>query len=261
MPERDQRVTPHSTPLAAERDERARGRRGSGKERTPRERESGAGGGRLLNNFILVVLVAGLATAGWFIAEQQRVLADTRGELARADERLVELESRLRITDEAFSEAGSEIQDQIAFWQSEVRKLWAVANERNRGWIEDNRAKLEQHEQAMGELRNGLAGARTQLSRHDEALGRQQEARDQLVSVERQVLALSEQQRQLGEQVNVARQAVARLESGLGERVATSERAIEAIDAHRLQINARVAELSSRIDRLAAGPTRAASPE
>jgi hypothetical protein len=57
---------------------------------------------------------------------------------------------------------------------------------------------------------------------------------------------------------------VARLESGLAERVATSERAIEAIDAHRIQLNSRLAELTARVDRIATGTTptaRVASPE
>jgi chromosome segregation ATPase len=269
MPERDQRVIPPDTPLAAERDERAARRPGRERpqkapprERPPKEPTAGGGAGRLLSTALLLVLIVGLVGAGWFIAEQHQALAAAQLELRRADNRLADLESRLQITDETFSEAGSEIQGRIAFWESEIRKLWAVTNERNRGWIEANRARIDEQERTLGELRTGIEGMRTQVARHDQALGRQQELRDQVASFERQVLALGEQQRQLVEQVNIARQAVARLESGLTERVATSERAIEAIDAHRIQINSRVAELSSRVDRLAAGATaRAASPE
>jgi hypothetical protein len=60
------------------------------------------------------------------------------------------------------------------------------------------------------------------------------------------------QQRQLTDQVNAARQSVSGIETGLTRRVVANEKAIEAIDAYRLQLNSRLVELQTRLDSIAA---------
>jgi len=48
--------------------------------------------------------------------------------------------------------------------------------------------------------------------------------------------------------VNAARQSVSGIETGLTKRVVANEKAIEAIDAYRLQLNSRLVDLQTRID-------------
>ena len=60
------------------------------------------------------------------------------------------------------------------------------------------------------------------------------------------------QQHQLTDQVNAARQSVSGIETGLTKRVVANEKAIEAIDAYRLQLNSRLVDLQTRVDSVAA---------
>ena len=52
------------------------------------------------------------------------------------------LEERLSATDNAMMQEGQDTKEQIGFWQDEIRKLWAVSNERNKKWIKDNERSI-----------------------------------------------------------------------------------------------------------------------
>jgi hypothetical protein len=52
------------------------------------------------------------------------------------------------------------------------------------------------------------------------------------------------------DQLNVARQGFASLESGLQRRVANNEEAVEAIDAYRVQLNNRLNDVRRRMETL-----------
>ena len=54
--------------------------------------------------------------------------------MVMAQNRIAVLEDRLRITDEAMTNTGQNTNEQIGFWETEIRKLWAITNERNRKW-------------------------------------------------------------------------------------------------------------------------------
>ena len=93
-------------------------------------------------NLMLAVLVAGLVVAGWFIANQHQLLVEEAQALEDAKGRIAVLEDRLRVTDEALTETGQTTNEQINFWESEIRKLWGVTNDRNKKWIKENEAAL-----------------------------------------------------------------------------------------------------------------------
>lgn len=228
-------------------------RRGAG---TSRRRGGGdGGGGRLLGNLVLAVLIAGLAVAGWFIAEQYQRLQNEADSIADARSRLGVLEDRLRTTDEALTESGESTSGKIDFWESEIRKLWAVTNERNKKWIEDN-------QKAIAVLQKTLAGVEATnreiqgtLGRHESSFKRQQEVIDQITSVQIQLQQISRSQRDLVERVNAAQQSVAQMQSGLVNRVKENEQAVAAIDAYRLQLNSRLADIERRIANLSGSPS------
>jgi DNA repair exonuclease SbcCD ATPase subunit len=217
-------------------------------------RRGGAGGdggsSRLLGNTVLVVLMAGLMVAGWFIAEQYQRLQGEAAALADAKARLEVLEDRLRVTDEALTETGATTSEQINFWESEIRKLWAVTNERNRKWIEDNQKAIAALQQSTSGLDATMRDIRGTLGRHESAFSRQQEVVDQLTAMEVQLQQIVRSQRDLVDRVNAASQSVASLNSGLANRVKETEEAVAAIDAYRLQLNSRLADLERRLNSL-----------
>jgi hypothetical protein len=259
-------LTADPNELSARRAGRGRGRkaadggRGGPGDIPPGGGAGGAGsaGGRGAGrswflNLVVALLVLGLAGAGWLLVEQHQQLEAAQQSLQDADERLLQLESRLQMTDEALGEAGTEVQDQLRFWESEIRKLWDVSNQRNRGWIEDNRAAIARHNEQINEMSGRLEAVRNQASSHEQALAEYRQVADNLSNMEAQQRSLLEQQRELREQVASARQALARLESGLVRRVDRHDEAIDAIDAYRMQINARLSDLTNRVDQLGRG--------
>ena len=66
--------------------------------------------------------------------------------------------------------------------------------------------------------------------------------------MEIRVTQMLERQRDIADKANVANQVASSLKVGLETRVNENEQAINAIDAYRLQINSRVADLQRRIE-------------
>ena len=83
--------------------------------------------------------------AGWFIYLQQKQIQAQSALVDETSNKLALLEKRLSATDFAMSQGGEDTKEQISLWESEIRKLWAIANERNKGWIKDNQADLKEY--------------------------------------------------------------------------------------------------------------------
>ena len=157
-----------TTPSISPSPEDAAGYRRSG---SGRKRASGKDGGpRMIGiNLILAILVAGLVMAGWFIANQHQLLNAEQAELTSSQARIAVLEDRLRITDEAMTNTGQDTKEQIGFWESEIRKLWSVTNERNRKWIKDNEAAVKKQAQALSTLQTSNTNLSASVGRHESA--------------------------------------------------------------------------------------------
>lgn len=238
---------PRSDAISATPDDASGYRRGA----AGRRRGAAVEGSRMIGmNLIMAVLVAGLVVAGWFIANQHQLLADEQQALDAAEARIVVLEDRLRVTDEAMAETGQDTQQQIGFWESEIRKLWAVSNERNRKWIMDNQAALARLQKTLDELKASNAELAGAVGRHETAFSQQQAIIDQLAGIDLQMQRMVAGQRDLTDKVNVAQQSVSALQSGLAGRVSENEQAVAAIDAYRLQLNARLADIERRLNQL-----------
>lgn len=234
------------TSISASPDDAAGARRGGG----GRKRGASGGGGSSIGvNLILVVLLAGLMVAGWFVANQQQMLATEQKAREAAEARIALMEDRLRMTDETLTEAGSETKSELGRWESEIRKLWAVSNERNKGWIEGNQAALKKHDASLGNLNKSQSQLTAQIQELRKAIEAQGDVRTELAGVSRQVEQMVKTQRELVDKVNAARQSVASLQSGLANRVAENEQAVLSMDSYRAQVNNRLAEL----ERLSAG--------
>ena len=196
------------------------------------------------------MLVAGLGVAGWFIANQHQLLVAEQRKTAEADKRLRALEERLRMTDQVMSETEAETEEEINFWESEVRKLWAVANERNKKWIQDNQKLLQTQKASIASLQSSDRTLKSAVDRHDKAFNQQQALIDQLASIELQLQQVLRGQRDLVDRVNAATQSAAASSS----RVTENEQAIAAIDAYRVQVNTRLSNIESQLRSLTARP-------
>ena len=218
--------------------------------RSPR-RGSGDGGGRSLGmNFMVALLIAGLVIAGWFIANQQQQLAAEQRKQADAEQRLEALENRLRATDESMVMEGQDTKQAIGLWESEIRKLWAVSNERNKKWIKDNQTAVANISKTINGIESTSRNLRAAVDRHESAFDQQQALIDQLASLELQMQQLVRGQRDLVDKVNVASQGVATLRANLVDKVDDNSEAIAAIDAYRVAVNSRLADMERRLNTL-----------
>ena len=199
---------------------------------------------------LLTLMIAGFAIGAWFVFNQQQELLASERERAGTEERVQQLEARARATDENMSEAGEETDEQLNFWETEIRKVWDVANKRNKKWIQDNQAAVTRHQSTLNSVEASLADIRSAVSRNDAKLQQQGEIIERLADVQEQVRTLVRQHRDLVDSVNTSRQVVATLKASLEPRVENMEEAISAIDGSRQQTGAQWSRMRARLDAL-----------
>ena len=182
------------------------------------------------------------------------MLAAEQDRLSDASDRIAALEARLVATDSALSQGGEDTQEQIGLWESEIRKLWAIANERNRGWIKTN----ERNVGALQKTLNGIEAANRDLKaavgRHESAFEQQQALIDQLTSLELQMQQIVRGQRDLVDKVNSATQNVASLRASLTDKVEDNVEAVASMDSFKAAINSRLNDLDRRLNAMSASP-------
>jgi hypothetical protein len=229
-------------------------RRGSGK--APRRPDGGGGAtGRSIGLSVLIAaLFAGLGLAGWFIANQQQMLAQSQANLDAATQRITQLESSLLETDQTMSATGDEVKDRFKQWEGEIRKLWDVANKRNVDMIKATETKLATQATDLEGLHSTLKTLNATVGKHEDAFGQQSALMDQIAAMQLQLKKLDDQQRKTTDMVANVQRSMSSLQSGLAKRVEDNEKAIEAIDAYRLQINSRLAEINARLQASAQPP-------
>lgn len=223
-------------------------RRGGSKPgKRPDAKKSGGVGKQLGMNLVMAVLLGGLVLAGWFIANQQQILKAEQARVDEANARLAKLEARLVATDTVLSEEGQDTKQQINLWESEIRKLWAVSNDRNKKWIQDNQTALKKIADSINGIEASTRDLNAAVGRHEQAFGQQQAIADNLTSMELQVQQLVRGQRDLVDKVNAASQAVASLRVSLAGKVDDNSEAIASMDAYRVAVNSRLAEIERRL--------------
>lgn len=248
MPERE-RDNLDELPSIAPNSEDFHGRQGQGSGSAGggggKRPETRAGsGGSLFTNLLIALLIAGLTACGWFILEQNEALASVGSTLERLDERLVRIEDRLQMTDQALSQTESQTQDQLAFWESEIRKLWDVSNKRNRGWIEDNRSAIGELQQSLASQRQTLEALDAKASRLTEGLEQQEGMLAQLAQIDSRTSEMLTRQRSIADRVNTLNSQ----QSSLDRRLQESEEGVAAMDSFRRDMVGRLARLQRQVE-------------
>ena len=223
----------------------------SGYRRGGSRRSSGGSDGSSFSNRIFsVILLLGLAAAGWFLFVQQEELGEERERLDQANQRLVVLEERLSATDNAMMQEGQDTKERIGFWQDEIRKLWAISNERNKKWIKDNERSINKITASIDGVVASTRNIQAAVDRHESAFEQQQGIIDQLASLELQLQQIVRSQRDLVDKVNKVNASFSQIRGDLSGKVNDNVEAIESIDAYRVTLNAKIRELELRLNQL-----------
>lgn len=284
-------IRPDEDELRAERSDHGTGPAAPVDKKPPRKAKGGGGrngNGRsgLAVLWLLVIALAVAFVAGWYSQRQQ--IEALEGQLAEADEwvrqsklALARFEGDLSQTGESLEERGSSLREQLEAQQkqldevdSEIRKLWAVANERNKKRLNEHEDRISSAESALAENEKALADVAA-LSEKTEAsvadlesadqeasaelsrLGEQMEAFDQVV--ERRVRRF-EQEQKLG--INDMEARLSALErkvanvagsdrtQALRNELAEVKRNVETISSSRSQFTSRLVRLSEEVNQL-----------
>jgi len=230
--------------IAANPEDSSRYSRGGGRGRSRPSASSS-----FLVNAVLVILIAGLAGAGWFIFTQQEQLEGAKKVLAESSDRIARLESRLELTDEAMTSSDTDITEKVEEWVLEVDKLWA-----NYFKHRDALADLGKRADALAASINRLDGdskeAKQRIASIQTAIARQQDVADKVGELDIRTQRLRQDLRDAVDKSNAAFQVASQLEDSLPTKVAENETAIRAFDAHRAQINADLSDLRRDLDSL-----------
>ena len=221
-------------------------RRGGG-QRRPTKRGGGGSAKTLGTSVILVVLLAGLVVAGWFIWNQQRLLMESENRMGAARDKTEELEARIMANENAMGLEGRDTKEQIGFWEDEIRKLWTITNERNKKWIKDNERALKKITSTINGIEASNRDLKAAVGQHDTALSQQRTLIDQLASLEQQMEQMVRGQRDLVDKTNTANQGLASIRATLQGKVDDNAEAIQAIDAYRVAVNSRLANMERRM--------------
>ncbi|XKH00416.1 hypothetical protein LG325_09925 [Marinobacter nauticus] len=261
----------------------------------------GSGSHTPVGLWLLLLVVALGAGAGWYlqherINELQAQLEETDQWARQSKLALARFEGDLSETGESLQERGASLEDQIAAnagrldtADSEIRKLWAIANERNKQRLDDHQqrltelsGKLTENSKAVADVktaleqtRSSLAGDLEQLRQRLSGAVAELEQADQGMATE--LAALQEQMAGVGEQVDSRLQRFAREQQltidGLDSRIASLEKQVDAlagdqrvqvlrnelnqlketvraIDASRSQLTSRLVRLSEEVNQL-----------
>ena len=216
-----------------------------------------SGGTNAAVSAILTMLCVALAAGGWFLFTQQRELRESNRQLADAIGRIVALEERLRMTDETLSESDAATDDKLSFWETEIRKVWDLANKRNKGWIEENRANVKKAANAVASAEASIRTLQNTVSRLDTSAKRQQEVADLATALDIRLQRVQQTQRDLADKVNLATSQ----ENDLTSRVRENEENIAAINASRTtvsrgltELRSAMADLEARLIQMEVGP-------
>lgn len=249
--------------------------------------------------FLLIVSVAVVYLALQQYSTQQLINAYEE-RLSIADERIVTLEQALTQTDEsvamnetALNAQFKAIKAESDMQMSEIRKLWDVANKRNREWIEANQEAVKQASDSIAAVtaqtnriseqvstvqasmtslnseRESDLAALTQLNTQMQDQNRSMEtlssslaeigAQLESVSIEdiqEQIISLTlAQENLLAEQGDLANN-----DESYQRQLSDMQQSINAIDASRLELNRRLVALNAQLDDVNARLTSIAGP-
>ena len=228
-----------------------------GKKPKPRkkvESDSSPSGSSPLTALTLVLLLAAVGFLYYLLYEERQNIRVSEEKLAQTLASLDQLGSQLNVQDLTLSETGGNVEKRLAMLDSEVRKLWALSNKKNKGNISSNAKALAEQKKGLAWLSAKVKATEKKASLHSEALAKMS---NQLSEAQKQLLSLAKIEKktdQLGKQVSrLSKSDSKAVVEALGGRVEELELSIAAIDAHRAQVNRNLDKIRQELTRLSGG--------
>lgn len=212
----------------------------------PRAAEPPVSGGSPLALIALVFALAGIAGSGFLgfklLAAQKHILT--------ADTRIAELEGRLSVTSDESSQSLTQVDAKLKWVDSEIRKLWGIANDTNRKAIDANAQKIAALEKSLPAVQKTANDAKTVAGNLQPQITAGKAAIDDaVVKLTAATSSITEQRKllqDLTEQLDRTEGQLANLRS-LEAKTKTNEEAIAAIDAYRRTLNRDLLQIKQQL--------------
>jgi len=186
--------------------------------------EGGGGGGSA--GWLAWAIIAILLAGGYYLYQQ---LDLARAQLTLDQQRILRLEKQLNITDESVTESSDQMQKQVQFLDTEIRKLW------DNVW-KKSKEQLNEHEERLTKFEKTLEGLKTRIATAEQAAASDKKELAALKVQQQKTQSMAETNwseiAELREGGDVAEQ-VAKLEG----RIKANEEWLESVNAFRKQVN------------------------
>jgi uncharacterized phage infection (PIP) family protein YhgE len=199
--------------------------------------------------FLLTFLFLGLCAsgaAGYFFYEQG---LGTEQELLNARNRLMQLESRLNMVDQAANQSSLDLVEKVEFNASEIRKLWDARNAM-RTEVGEIKALATQLKDTSEALEKAVANHGGMLTQNSNLVGTIQTRIEEINRNFGGMSNLGQQLTVINADLNRVKTAMSSVESGVETRLRSAEQDIESINVYRLQLNQTMSALQDSINRL-----------
>jgi len=205
--------------------------------------------------FALVLALTGLGLAGFVYSE----LMKNQAVSALAEQRIQELEGRLSLSDDESSQSVAALGAKLKWADSEIRKLWGVAHDRNRKAIDENQKALATVKSSLSSVKKEQKGVSAKAAKVTTALDANKRSltqlgkdfgqlQEQLAMVEGSSVEQQAQMRELVDKSNSLALQVKKLQGSLVDRVSANAEAVASMDAYRRSTNRELLQIQQRLN-------------
>lgn len=202
-------------------------------------------------SLILVVLIVACGWLGQQVLQLQEQLASNNNALQLERSRMESISAQVHETGSSFEETGNVLDEKFKFFDSEIRKLWDVSNKRNKSAIEKNTAtvkslsgNLKKSQQSLSALTGSQSEVKKSVAKLNNQLAAENTALRATVDDQAEQILL------MRSEMDLLQKRFSNMPNDLATRVASNEEAVEAIDAGRRQLVARITQLQKQLDTL-----------
>ena len=212
--------------------------------------------------FALLFAFAASGAAGYLYWQGQQDKQAAAAAMSSAEDRIAALEQKLDFSNEESSQSVEAIRAKLKWADSEIRKLWGVAYDRNRKTIDQHKKQLASLDKKLKSTASEASkAAKTSASQADslsklETLSADQEKR--LAQAEASLQQRAKDLQSALSDVEAQALQLDQLRNGILERVKQNEESIESITVYRKTTNRELLNIKKRLDAVQAGTKPAA---
>ena len=205
--------------------------------------ESGTSGWVIFFITILCLGLMGTGGVGYYFYKQDMAAQE---ELLNAQNRLMQIESRLNLVDQSTADSAADLVEKVNFNFSEIDKLWAARN--------TLRTEVTEIATGVAALKTTSGELQTAVGNHEKLLN------DNIASIQARIEEinrnfagmdnLGQQLTVLNADLNRVKTSMTSVEQDVENRLRTAEEDIESINVYRLQTNQTLTNLQNSINTL-----------